>query len=87
MTISNRSPGGVAEGDREGFTPRDSRDLQRDLRFARPEGLAPGRYWEVDQNRRRFDVPVGMLLNRPVVDALTSAFRTLVGEADRLFCR
>jgi hypothetical protein len=44
-------------------------------------------YWAEDQKSRRFDVPVGIPLSRPVVDAFTKAFLTVDGDANVLFCR
>jgi len=49
--------------------------------------LEPSCYCVVDQNSRRFDVPVGMPLNRLVVAALRMALRTVDGDADGLPCR
>jgi hypothetical protein len=44
-------------------------------------------YCVLDQNRRRFAVPVGMPLNRFGVAALTIAFRTVAGDATEFNCR
>src|SRR4051812_25115754 len=44
-------------------------------------------YCAPDQNSRRLAVPVGMPLRRLSDAALTIAFRTVAGDAVRLFCR
>src|SRR5919106_4656395 len=52
-----------------------------------PARLLSLHYCVLDQKSRRFDVPVGRPVIRPVVAALTMAFLTVAGEAVRLFCR
>jgi hypothetical protein len=47
----------------------------------------PPPYCDEDQKRSRFDVPLGRPVNRPAVDALTIAFRTVAGDADACLCR
>jgi len=44
-------------------------------------------YLELDQNRRRFDVPVGMPLNLLRLATLTISFLTVAGDAPGLLCR